>query len=140
MDELYVEVFRLGTEADFLLMSAVLETDQPLREMWRLSCEPEATRFVTEFMAISNHNAAVPAEISRYAEKRRELQAEAISRHLAVRGVEPRILSLVIAVLMETVARGLILESALDISLGHNEVESFLDDCLRRFEERVEAA
>jgi AcrR family transcriptional regulator len=139
MDDLYVEVFRLGAEADFLLMSAILETDHPLREMWRLSCDPNATRFVTEFMAIANHNVPVRAEISRYAKKRRELQAEAVSRHLALRGVTPPISPIVIAVLVENVARGLVLESALDISLGHDEVEAFLDACLRDLEASVQA-
>ncbi len=139
VDDLYVEVFRRGAEADLARLTAALEADQPLRAMWKLSSDPKATRFVTEFMAIANHNETVRAEITRYAETRREVQAEVVSRHLAARGVTPRIPPMVIAVLMENVARGLVLESALSISLGHDEVEIFLEGVLQRFEESGDA-
>jgi AcrR family transcriptional regulator len=140
MDDLYVEVFHRGAEADLERLTAAAAADQPLRAMWTLSRDPNATRFVTEFMAIANHNDAVRAEITRYAEKRREIQAAAITRHLAARGIEPRVPPIVTAVLMENVARGLVLESALGISLGHEEVEALMEAGLRAFEETGEAA
>ena len=101
-----------------------------------VSCDPRSTRFIIEFMAMANHNDTIRSEITLYAENRRRFQAEAIRRHLAERGEEPRINPLVIAVLMENVARGLVLESALDISLGHEEVEAFLEVCLGDLEAR----
>jgi len=134
MDDLYVEVVRRGAEADLAHMTAALAGDQPLRALWQLSGDPEGSRFVTEFMALANHNDAVRAEITRYAEQKRAVQAEFVSRHLAARGVTPSIPPLVIVVLTENVARGMALESALNISLGHDEMEAFVETCLEEFE------
>lgn len=138
MDDLFVEVFRRGAEADLERLAHAVASKDPLRSMWKLSHDPKATRFVTEFMAMANHNEPVRAEITRYAEKRRKLQAEGLSRHLAARGLKPRIPPLVLAVLMENVARGQMLESALGISLGHEETEAFVQACLKLFDERGE--
>ncbi len=135
MDDLYVEVVRRGAEADLARLTAALDMDQPLRALWRLASDPRSSRFVTEFMALANHSDAVRAEITKYAIKMREVEAEIVSRHLSARGVTPRVSPLAIAVMAETVARGMALESSLDISLGHDEVEAFFDACLRRFEE-----
>lgn len=140
MDELFVEVFRRGAEADLERLAHAVESKDPLRAMWKLSHDPKATRFVTEFMAIANHNEPVRAEITLYAERRRKLQAKGLSRHLAARGVKPRIPPLVLAVLMENVARGQMLESALGISLGHKATEAFIQSCLKLFDETGEVA
>ena len=136
MDDLYVEVFRQGAEADLARLNAALESDRPLRALWMVSCDPKSTRFIIEFMALANNNDAIRSEITLYAEKRRRFQADAIARHLAERGETPKIDPLVTAVLMENVARGLVLESALDLSLGHEEVEAFLETCLSDLEAR----
>jgi AcrR family transcriptional regulator len=135
MDDLYVEVFRRGAEADLARLAAAVDSDQPLRTLWRVGHDPKSTRFVTEFMALANHNPAILAEITRYAGKLRELQTEALSRHLAARGLEPKVPPVVMSVLMSTVSRGMVLESALNISLGHAETEAFVEACLLRFEE-----
>jgi AcrR family transcriptional regulator len=127
MDDLYIEVFRRGVEADLERLTAAVESEDPLRAMWELSRDPIVIRFATEFMALANHNEAVRSEMTLYAEKRRAIQAEAISRDLAARGVTPKIPPMVTAVLLENITRGLMLESALGISLGHAEVEAFLE-------------
>lgn len=140
MDDLYVEVFRRGAEQDLERLQAAMTADQPLRAMWKLSTDPKSARFATEFITIANHSDAVRAEISLYAKKRRELQTEIIAQQLAAHGVKPRVPPVVTAMLMENAARGLLLESALDLSLGHAEMEVFADACLRLLEEGKDAS
>jgi AcrR family transcriptional regulator len=135
MDDLYVEVFRRGAEADLERLNAATRARHPIRAMWKLSTDPKSARFATEYITIANHIDAVRAEISRYAKKRRKLQAEIISHQLAERGITPKIPPLVTAFLMENMARGLLLESALNVTLGHQEAKVFADVCLRLLEE-----
>lgn len=133
IDDLYVEVFRRGADADLERLNAALDSEQPLRNMWKLSSDPKATRFVTEFMAIANHVEAVRSEITHYAKKRRELQIEAVTRHVARLEVKPEAPPIALAVIMENVARGMVLESALNLSLGHKETKAFVEACLKVF-------
>jgi len=132
MDDLYVEVIRRGGEADLARIADVLEAEDPLRTLWEISSDPRMSRFVMEFMAIANHNAAVRAEISQYAMRLRELHVQLIARHFAARGITPAISPMVATVITQNLARGLALETALDISLGHEEMEAFVELCLQR--------
>jgi AcrR family transcriptional regulator len=130
MDDLYLAVFRRGAEQDLERLRAAKTEKHPLRALWKLSTDPKSARFATEFITIANHSDAVRAEISLYAKKRRELQTEIIAEQLAAHGVEPRLPPVATAMLVENVARGLLLESALDISLGHEEMTTFVEACL----------
>ena len=134
MDDLYVEVLRSGAEADLERLTVAVESEDPLRAMWELGRDAASIRFTTEFMALANHNDAVRAEITFYAEKRRAIQAEAITRDMAARGLTPKVAPMVTAVLMENIARGLVLESALGISMGHADVEAYLDSGIAGFD------
>lgn len=135
MDDLYVEVFRRGAEANLKLLNDAMAAEHPIREMWRLSTDPKSARFVTEFVTIANHIDAVRAEISRYARVRREIQAEIIARQLAAKRVEPAVPPVVTAFLLENIAKGFLLESALGLTLGHAETKVFADACLKLLEE-----
>jgi AcrR family transcriptional regulator len=134
MDDLYIEVFRRGADADLERLRAALDSNKPLQAMWKLSTDPKSARFATEFITMANHNDAVRAEIGRYAKKRRELQVEIVTRHLAARGQKPRIPPVVTAMVIESVARGRLLESALGLSLGHAELDGIVKTYLRVLE------
>lgn len=131
MDDLYVEVFRRGAEQDLERLKAAQADAHPLRAMWRLSTDPKSARFTTEFITIANHIDAVRSEIGLYAKKRRELQTEIIAQQLAAHDIKPRVPPVVTAMLLENAARGLLLESTLELSFGHKETEAFVDACLR---------
>jgi AcrR family transcriptional regulator len=134
MDALYVEVFRRGAEAELERIAAVAGSPRPLQALWRISRDSKATRFITEFMALANHNAALRAEIRRHADQRRELQADVIGKHLAAQGLGATIPPMVIAILMEQIARGIVLETSLDITLGRDETEGVVRAWLQRFD------
>lgn len=134
MDDLYLAVFRRGADANLKRLAAALQSDQPLRALWDFARDPGGTNFIAEFTALANHHEVIRAEIARYAEQFRRLQMEAVERHLAARGVEPRIEPVVISVLMVSLSGVLARENALGISLGHAETEALVELCLQQFE------
>lgn len=134
LDDLLLAVFRQSAEEGLARLSEVLQSDEPLRALWRHASDPRWTRWIMEFMALANHNPAIRAEIALYAKRNREMQAEVISRHLQARGVEPRLSPNLVAFLMTAIGRLIVNEESLDIDATHAEAEALIEDCLRRFE------
>lgn len=139
MDELYLAVFRRGADENLARLSAALDAPQPLRALWEMIRDPRGTRFMAEFTALAQRSEPVRAEIARYAEQFRRMQMEALSRHLAERGIEPRIQPVVASVLMVSLSSVLASETALGITFGHAETEALVELCLRQFEETGDA-
>jgi AcrR family transcriptional regulator len=139
MDELYLAVFRRGADENLERLVAALAQSQPLRALWDFIRDPRGVTFTAEFTALAQRSEAVRAEIARYAEHFRRLQMEALERHLAARGLEPRIQPVVASVLMVSLSSVLASETALGISLGHEETEALVELCLRQFEATGEA-
>lgn len=135
MDELYLAVFRRGADENLERLTAALDQPQPLRALWEFIRDPRGVTFTAEFTALAQRSEAVRAEIARYAEHFRRLQMEALERHLAGRGIEPRIQPVVASVLMVSLSSVLASETALGISLGHEETEALVELCLRQFEQ-----
>jgi AcrR family transcriptional regulator len=140
LDDLLLAVFRKTAEEGLARLAQGLQSDEPLRALWRQTSDPRLTRWIMEFMALANHNPAIRAEIAHYSRRNRELQAEVIGRHLQARGVEPRISPMLAAFLMTAIGRLLVNDASLDIDLAHEDAEALIEDCLRRFETTGEAA
>lgn len=138
MDELYLAVFRRGAEENLERLTVALDGPHPLRALWAFIRDPRGTTFTAEFTALAQRSEPVRAEIARYAEQFRRLQMEALERHLAARGIEPRIQPVVASVLLASLSSVLASETALGISLGHEETEALVELCLRQFEETGE--
>jgi AcrR family transcriptional regulator len=139
MDELYLAVLRRGAEENLTRLAAALQEPQPLRALWAIIRDPRGTRFTAEFAALAQRSEPVRAEIARYAEQFRRMQMQALERHLAARGIEPRIPPVVASVLMVSLSGVLASETSLGISLGHAETEALVELCLRQFEETGDA-
>jgi AcrR family transcriptional regulator len=140
IDDLLLEAFRSGGESGRTRLAAAAKSDQPLRALWEIMRDTQGNRWLNEFTALANHNEAIRAEIAHYAKESRELQADAIARHLHARGVEPRISPLFLTVLLTAIGRLLVREENLDIDVGHAEVEATVEAWLRQFEATGEAA
>lgn len=134
LDHLYLEVFRKGSRAGRARMIEALDSPEPLRALWEISSDPSGSRFATEFMALANHNEVIRAEIAQWAVDSRKLQAEAISRHLASRGIEPRISPSLAMFLMSAMARTLINETRLGVDIGHTEARQLIEACLGQYQ------
>lgn len=135
MEELLLEVLRRSADQNRERLTVMMESDKPLRALWAFVGDPRAVNFTTEFTALATHSEPIRAELARYADEFRQIQTEALRRHLAARGIEPHIPPLLATILLVSMANTLVREAALGITLGHEEAEAFVDATLRQFEE-----
>lgn len=137
MDDLYVEVLRAGAEASLERMREALTADEPLHTLWTMNSDLRLTVLNTEFMALANHRKAIRAELKSYAERVRDIETAAVAVALRARGVDlheypPTAVSMLIA----QTARSLCNESAVGVTLGHDEFRAFMERLLDRLTAR----
>ncbi|GLP74499.1 TetR family transcriptional regulator [Mycobacterium antarcticum] len=142
MDDLFLEVFRRRARQGLDAQAEALESTQPLWALWEFGTDPAGTQLTMEFMGLANHRKALRAEIGVFAERFREQQVEAITTALRRYGYETSDVPPVVwAVFATSVSRVLIMEQALGMSAGHDEMLAFCEDWLRRLEgERLPTA
>jgi AcrR family transcriptional regulator len=138
MDELFLAVFRRMSEESLERLKEALASAQPIRALWNLNSDRSRTALTMELVALANHRKVVQAEIARHADRVRSLEVQGLTRLLEERGIEAQIPPLVSAVLLTSLARGLVQEGALGISRGHAPTLAFVEACLRYFEEQGE--
>ncbi|MET0389504.1 MAG: helix-turn-helix domain-containing protein [Polyangiales bacterium] len=135
MDELFLAVFRRLSEQGLLRLQEALTAPEPIRALWGYHSDRSRTALTVEFLALANHRKDVQAEIARYAEQFRALEVKGLTRLFATRGVEVQIPPLVVTLLLTSLARGMVQESALGISKGHAPTRAFVEACLSHFEQ-----
>lgn len=133
MDDLFVEVLRAGAENSLEHMRAALIDDDPLRALWLINSEAGRTGLNTEFMALANHRKAIRVELKAYADRVRDIETAAVTVALRARGIDlgehpPVVVSMLIA----QIARSLCNESAVGVTLGHDEMCAYVDRQLAR--------
>lgn len=143
MDDLFLAMLRRRTEHNRELLAQALASAKPLRALWEINTDPQGTALIMEMSALANHRKAIRAEIARYGELVRAMQAEAFSRflpgdHVAddnARTQAPVVWSL----LMTSISCVLSMERALGMSSGHAEMLAQVERYLCEFESRCEA-
>lgn len=135
MDDLLQATFRRRTERALARLKATLESDHPLRALWEMHSELSVAGLSAEFMALANHHEGIKAEVVRYLEESRAMEAEALSRLFPRSDAEsgdlsPAAISLAIASLSQTLAR----EHEMGIRSGHTDLKAFILWCLDRFD------
>lgn len=131
MDDLYVEVLRAGAETSLEHMRTALTDDDPLRALWLINSDVRRTGLNTEFMALANHRKEIRAELKAYAERVRDIETAAVTVALRANGVDleahpPVVISMLIA----QIARSLCNESAVGVTLGHDEMRAYVERLL----------
>lgn len=135
MEDLFLAVFRRGAEANLERQRQAMFSERPLRALWELSREPHGTRLLREFMALANQRPAVRAEIAAYIERFRDIQVTALTFIARERGLDlTDFPPVVIALLIASLSGVLATESALGITLGHEELVAFVEEHLDRLE------
>lgn len=131
MDELYLAVFREGARANLDKQQEALASAKPLSALWEEASEPRGARLLMEFMALANHRKAIRAEIALWAERWRDVQITALDEILREHGVDGGWRTpAVVSVLMACVGRMLVLEDALGISTGHEELRALISQAV----------
>jgi TetR/AcrR family transcriptional regulator, regulator of autoinduction and epiphytic fitness len=136
MDDLFVEVLRVGAEAALERIRGLLTVDDPLGALWELNSDSRLTGLNTEFMALANHRKAIRAELKAYAERVRDIETAAVTLVLRANGIDlddypPAAISMLIA----QTARSLCNEDAVGVTQGHAQLRAFVErqlDRLRR--------
>lgn len=134
LDDLLLEVFQRGAEQNLERLHVALESEHPLRALWAHCTATPDNRFVIEFMAMALHHEVIRTAMATHAERLRALHAEAISRHLEARGMDPQIPPVLTSFLIASLSRSLLLEAALGMSSGHADMEALVEACLQRFD------
>jgi AcrR family transcriptional regulator len=135
MEELLLATFRRRTERAIERLKATIESEHPLRALWEMHSEMSVAGLSAEFMALANHHEGIRAEVVRYMEEARALEAEALSRLLPASKINgshltPTALSLAISSITQTLAR----EHETGIESGHDDIRAFIGWCLDRLD------
>ncbi len=138
MDDLLVILFRRGAEAYLERLRQALASPHPLRALWGISTEPHG---MAEFLALANHHETIRAEMAAYAGQVRAIQADALASIFRANGIDPGCFPPWAAMmLIESISRLLLIDRSLGITAGHEELTTFVEQYLWRFEPPDEAS
>lgn len=135
MDDLFVAMLHRRGEEALRVQAEALAGPRPLRALWEFSTRPEVVALAMEFMALARHRKTIQAEIARYAQLFRAAEIEAMSR-LAERYQIPaeQLPPPVMAVMMSSLSRVVVIEQALGMEGGHRETLEFVERHLQKLE------
>ncbi|XVQ09737.1 TetR/AcrR family transcriptional regulator [Spirillospora sp. CA-255316] len=135
MDDLFLEVFRRRAEEGVEVQAQALASPQPLRALWAFATDPAASALTMEFSAMANHRKAMKEEIAHYAERLRSMQNETIARLAEEHGIDTEEFPVgFLGVLVTSLSRVIGMETALGMSIGHEETLEVVERYLRRLE------
>jgi AcrR family transcriptional regulator len=132
-DELLVAVYRRASDQTVERLKRALASEHPVRALWNVHADAACTGLALEFAALANHRKVIRAELARSFEQARELQAAALSGVELDVGMEIHG-PLGLTVFLAGIARLIVMENALGISLGHDEARFIVDEWIRRLE------
>jgi len=136
-DDLLLAVYRRAVARSVDLLEAALASPEPLRAFWKHSTDSSRTALAIEFMALANHRKVIRSEIAEHSERIRQRHVEALSALVYPQIADRRTLSpLGLSVLVVGIARVLVMEAGLGISLGHADARAFVDRLVRLHEKQ----
>ena len=128
IDDLLLAVIRHYGDSGLRRFAEAFKSQDPLRALWTIEADASATTFA--FMAMATHRPIIRAELRRYLDEFRKLQAEAISAYFKSRGLKPVIPPIAAAIIIQTVSQGLAAEAALGAVRGHSETRIVIERTL----------
>jgi TetR/AcrR family transcriptional regulator len=130
IDDLVLELVRTHGTLGLKNTARAIASDEPLRALWDIEMGFKWGIVATELANLAVHRPAVRAEMMRYIEDMRSLQAEAIARHFQLRGFESPFPPLAITMMIAAIARQIWREKAFNVSLGHEEMIAVVEGML----------
>jgi AcrR family transcriptional regulator len=128
MDDLYIAIYRRVVDQLAERQRTVLESDKPLRALWDITRDPQSVTLTYELVALANHRKALQAEMAEVGSQLREGGIEIVAQALKRRGF-PDLpwLPVLAALVLESLARSLSLQSAIGMTVGHEEALKAID-------------
>lgn len=134
-DDLFLALYRRTVEQVMKALDQTLTSDRPLHALWELSADARRKSLAIEFMALANHRKAMQKEIAYHHDRIRQKHVLAFSKLSATDAIDSaNATPLGLAVLLVGVARMLMLEKSVGISMGHAEARALVENLLDRFE------
>jgi AcrR family transcriptional regulator len=134
MDDLLLAAYRRRSERAMAKLEQALDSDQPLHALWESLCDPSDAALAFEYLAMSNHNAAIRAETMALGERMHRLEAAKLSGRLRQTGTPEAFTPLAMIMAISSIAYNLGFESALGISTGHQDMRDLVAWCLGQIE------
>jgi AcrR family transcriptional regulator len=136
IEDLLIAVIRRSVGKMHERVKQDLNSAEPLRVIFQLGNSVSPSLF--EFTAMAMRSKAIKAEMQRYMEEFRKIQAQAIVRHLTERGITPSIPPTATAFIINSVAHTFAIEAALGVSEGHAETKALMEEWLHAFAQNGE--
>jgi TetR/AcrR family transcriptional regulator len=139
MDDLFLALFRRVAAGFAQRQGAILKSKEPLKALWDLTSDPKGVVLSYEFVALAHHRKAIRAEIAAVGDRLREEQARILAHCFGENGNGAaaaigagRWPPVFAAVLLDSLARNLALESALGVSAGHEAARASIGRLIRQ--------
>ena len=128
MDDLFLEVLKVGADVALAQMRKALTADDPIQALWQINIDPRRTVLNTEFMALANHRKVIGAELKAYAERVRDIETAAVTMVMRASGIDlDAYPPVAIAMLIAQTARSLGNELAVGVTEGHEEFRALVE-------------
>lgn len=132
-DDLFLEVYHRAVTKELEKLDGATSSEDALRVIWDSYRNSERTALAVEFMALANHRKSIGAEIARATEEARAQRARALEQLVDMDSVVPaRTSAEALSVLLIGIARTLVMEEGIGISLGHEDAIAFVEWWLER--------
>lgn len=127
-DDLFLSVFRNAADREMDRLTEAVRSTPSLQAIWESYCSQDQTALAIEFMALANHRKAMREEIIALTERERQRRAELLLALLDTESIQPGNMSGEgLNVLLIGVARTLVMEQGLGISIGHADARRFVE-------------
>jgi AcrR family transcriptional regulator len=130
LDELFIDLFRQGAEANLARLDELAAGEVSLRTFWRVNSDASGGKLMTEFIALANHRPELRREIVHYARSFRKRQAELAERALEHDGIPTTVPPVVIALLTLALAETVALDRSIGFEDGHAEAQEWIEGWL----------
>ncbi len=135
MDELFLALLQRLSDAFLIHFARALASEKPLRALWEINSDPDTAALTIEFLALANHRKAIGTEFVKLNRRMRGMQVEVFKQVLQKAGLDPEEYPPeTLAVALESIARGIAIESSVGITLSHADTHALVERYLAKFE------
>ena len=135
MEELLLACFQRRTARALARLEQDAASEHPVRAIWDTLSNASDGKLSFEFMALANHHEGVRAEVARFVNESRRIEAAAIARIQAKPGFAAGPMTApAIAFLLSSATLMLGREAATGIDEGHQDVRSLIEWALGQFD------
>ena len=130
LDDVVLELVKTLGETGLKNSARAIASDNPLKAIWEIELGSRSNVAIMALGAIAVHREDIRQEMARHIEALRSVQAEAIARFFALRGIEPPASPMALTLIVAGIARQMVRERDFSVSLGHAEVTAAVEEAL----------